>query len=104
MIAFKQIFRRALLTVAMVGALILGWGLTAQPSFASHSATLADPQTMPDAEQAYEEAKQIAKEPKMGAEKAYEQEVELFQAQHPDESLVEKSKEVADSVKSDSAK
>lgn len=101
--ALKQIFSRVLLTlsltVLLVGSLSLGWGLTIQPSVAAPAPTLADPEIMPDPEQAYEEARQIAKDPKMGAEKAYEKEVEVFREEHPDESLIEKSKQVADSVK-----
>ncbi len=95
--ALKQIFQRALLLLIMLCSLSLGWMV--QPSFATSGATLADPQTMPDAEQAYEEAKQIAKDPKMGAEKAYEKEVEVFKEEHPDKNLIERSEEVADSIK-----
>jgi hypothetical protein len=98
--AFKQIFQRALVVLAMVCSLSLGWGIIAQPSYAAApKPTLADPETMPDAAQAYEEATQIVKDPKMGAEKAYEKEVKVFQKEHPDENIVEKSKEAADSVK-----
>ena len=95
----KRVFARVLLAFSLVCSLTLGWGLMAQPSFAASAPTLADPEAMPDPERAYEEAKQIAKDPKMGAEKAYEKEVEVFREEHPDESLIEKSKEVADSVK-----
>jgi len=56
---------------------------------------------MPDPDQAYDEAKQIAKDPKMGVEKAYEKEVKVFKDEHPGESIVEKSKEVTDTVKAE---
>jgi hypothetical protein len=89
--------RKLLVTLALVCSLSFGFSM-AQPSYAAPQPTLADPQQMPDPEQAYEEAKQIAKDPKMGVVKAYEKEVEVFHEDHPDEDLVEKSKEVADSV------
>jgi hypothetical protein len=102
--ALKSAFHRVLLALILVCSLSFNWVLIAQPSYAESKPTLptlADPQTMPDPEQAYDEAKQIAKDPKMGAEKAYEKEVKVFKDEHPGESIVEKSKEVADTVKAE---
>ena len=99
--ALKSAFHRVLLVLLLVCSLGFNWVLIAQPSYAESKPTLADPQTMPDPEQAYDEAKQIAKDPKMGAEKAYEKEVKVFKDEHPGESIVEKSKEVADTVKAE---
>ena len=90
--------RKLLFGLALVCSLSFGFSI-AQPSYADPQPTLADPQQMPAPEQAYEEAKQIAKDPKMGVVKAYKKEVEVFQEEHPDEDMVEKSKEVVDSVK-----
>jgi hypothetical protein len=92
--------------LSAVAACLISLSLIAvsQPSYAASQPAANQPAAQNSAEtqqreQAYEEAKGIAEDPKMGIEKEYEKEVEVYREEHADESgIVEKAKELMTEV------
>lgn len=107
--AFLQGLRRVLLLIGVVSLFnLVSWSspLT-QPSYAVSSPQEALQEIKRDqAEQsrtqAYEEAVEVTENPKMGVEKAYEEEMAEFRKEHPDEGgIVEGAKELVGKVTGD---
>jgi hypothetical protein len=101
---FMQLLRKGFFMVALVSMLSLPmwFGISNQPSYAAVSAneSLSQKAQSPEIrEQAYEEAKEIADDPKKGVEKNYERNVEEYFEEHPDQAgVIEEAKELVNKV------
>lgn len=96
-------FRKAFCVMALVCGLSMGWlvpSSDATPALAVTKPALTQPE--PEIEsrvEAYEEAKEIAKDPKMGIEKEYEKEIEVYQEEHSEGTgILEEAKELVNKV------
>jgi hypothetical protein len=92
----KVVFSLLFASLISLSLLMLG-----QPSQAANQLTTSDSAEIQQREQAYEQAKDIAEDPKMGIEKEYEKEVEAYREEHAGEGgIVEKTKELVTEVTS----
>lgn len=94
-----QLLRKALFVLALACSLSVGWVGLAQPSYAVAQSTAVQPASELEArEAAYEEAKEIADDPKMGIEKEYEKEIEAYREENGEGGIIEEAKELVTKV------
>lgn len=98
------VFCRVFLSAVVACLISLSLIAVSQPSYAASQSAANQPAAQNSAEiqqreQAYEEAKGIAEDPKMGIEKEYEKEAEVYREEHAGEGgIVEKAKELVTEV------
>jgi hypothetical protein len=90
---FQQL-RKVLFVLALVGLFSVGWVGFEQPTYAAQSTAVQPASDLESREAAYEEAKEIADDPKMGIEKEYEKEVEAYREENGEGSILEEVKEL----------
>jgi hypothetical protein len=92
--AVRKAIRAVVVSLALACLINVAGGiitLTIEPSYAMPASAQVE-----DREQAYEQAKAVAEDPKMGVEKEYEKEIEAYQQEHSGEGgLLDKAKELA---------
>lgn len=103
--SFKEFLRRSAFLVVLVGSLnIVTWFLpTVQPSYADLSspeeAIEEIQKDLENPEQLYEKATEISKDPKMGVEKKYDENIQEYYQENPEQGgILGGAKKVIDEI------
>jgi hypothetical protein len=100
--SFNRFFGKVFFVLALVCSFSVGWlGLPQQSSYAAEKPTMSQMQSessLESREQAYEKAKEIADDPKMGIQKEYEEEVEVYREENVEGGIIEEAKELVTKV------
>lgn len=97
----SRAIHKSVWAVLLVGIISLASWLGIMPaSYAIEASDLEPaPESVEAREAAYDEAKDIASDPKMGVEKEYERNIEAYREEHADETgIIEEVKELVNQV------